>query len=66
MIWVVVLLCVLGAPVALSILYMLTILTYEVTKDFVLYCTNKEKYRKCREQDIQNAIDRIIFSRVII
>lgn len=66
MIWVVVLLCVLGAPVALLILYMLTILTYEVTKDFVLYCTNKEKYRKCREQDIQNVIDRIIFSRIII
>lgn len=66
MIWVVVLLCVLGAPVALLILYMLTILTYEVTKDFVLYCTNKEKYRKRREQDIQNAIDRIIFSRIII
>jgi hypothetical protein len=66
MIWVVVLLCVLGAPVALLILYMLTLLTYEVTKDFVLYCTNKEKYRKCREQDIQNAIDRIIFSRIII
>ena len=66
MIWVVVLLCVLGAPVALLILYMLTILTYEVTKDFVLYCTNKEKYRKCRELDIQNAIDSIIFSRIII
>jgi hypothetical protein len=66
MIWVVVLLCVLGAPVALLILYMLTILTYEVTKDFVLYCTDKEKYRKCRERDIQNAIDWIIFSRIII
>jgi hypothetical protein len=66
MIWVVVLLCVLGAPVALLILYMLTILTYEITKDFVLYCTDKKKYRKCREQDIQNAIDRIIFTRVII
>jgi hypothetical protein len=66
MIWVVVLLCVLGAPVALLILYMLTILTYEVTKDFVLYCTDKEKYRKCREQEIQNAIDRIIFARIII
>jgi hypothetical protein len=66
MIWVVVLLCVLGAPVALLILYMLTILTYEVTKDFVLYCTDKEKYRKCREQEIQNAIDRIIFAHIII
>lgn len=66
MIWVVVLLCVLGAPVALLILYMLTILTYEVTKDFVLYCTDKEKYRKRREQGIQNAIDGIIFSRIII
>lgn len=66
MIWVVVLLCVLGVPIALLILYMLTVLTYEVVKDFVLYCTDKEKYRKCREQDIQNAIDRIIFSRIMI
>lgn len=66
MIWIIILLCVLGVPVALLILYMLTVLTYEVTKDFVLYCTNKEKYRKYREHDIQNAIDRIIFSRIII
>lgn len=66
MIWIIILLCVLGVPVALLILYMLTVLTYEVAKDFVLYCTDKEKYRKCREQDIQNAIDRIIFSHIMI